>query len=269
MSPEAFAPYPSWLKEQLQIAESVIGEVIGEEADAIVRESSRELIKVYLAQEVLARKNMKKGDELALYTELEVVEPEAESMMTDLAREVVREMAQEHLLQQWLNSVVEELVTDTIYEASAMAYLESWQEATTEKLCNTVIEEMCLEIGRDVYNYVVGEERSRMEQVAKSELSQLSIKLLESATLRLLGDRIATRGESVALQEYGERIADRLMHSLILRHAITSQRAVEGFRENLAYRYVLHQVMSRLLVQQLVEQMTWLNGAIDEEEGDA
>lgn len=48
LSPEAFAPYPGWLKEQLDMAEEVVKAVVEAEAQLIVREASRELVKHYL-----------------------------------------------------------------------------------------------------------------------------------------------------------------------------------------------------------------------------
>jgi len=174
-------------------------------------------------------------------------------------------MAQEHLVKQWIDEMVNDLAQDAFFEVAAMSYIEVRNEQIRDKYLEDVCVEEVEKIALEVYEEEVGVEAERAAKAARRELRELSLKLLDSATLRHLCNRIATRGESLAVQASAERVVDRTMFSLVLNHAITSERAADSFRSNLANRYTLRQVLSSLLVEQLVSGFPWLDGVVEEE----
>mmetsp|Transcript_47520 Transcript_47520/g.148681 ORF Transcript_47520/g.148681 Transcript_47520/m.148681 type:complete len:101 (-) Transcript_47520:2240-2542(-) len=95
---------------------------------------------------------------------------------------------------------------------------------------------------------------------------QLSFKILDAALMRQLIDRIATGGEKAVVQQYTERTMDRLLYSLMLRRALKSDILIQSFQTNFAKRYLMHKIMSQLLVDQLTGDLTWLEGVYEEEQ---
>ena len=47
---------------------------------------------------------------------MQIVEPSYKVMLSEIAREVVREQAAEHILNEWLQRMAEDLASDTVYE---------------------------------------------------------------------------------------------------------------------------------------------------------
>lgn len=67
-----------------------------------------------------------------------------------------------------------------------------------------------------------------------------------------------------------QRANSRLVRGILMAHASSSRRAVDEFRSNASHMYVLHSAMSKGLVEQILDDVPWLDDALEEvEEGAA
>lgn len=85
--PDAFAPHPDWLMEQLALADEVIDAVVDSTAHEVVREATRDLIRAYMARE--AQLPTRATDDLAVYLGVEV-RPPFPSLTHDLTAKTLR-----------------------------------------------------------------------------------------------------------------------------------------------------------------------------------
>ena len=89
MSPEVFAPHPAWLRDQLAAAEKITKETVTKLIREVVRETFNDLVNEYLVKERMEQKKKgSKSDQLALYVDLEIVQPVLKPILLTLAREV-------------------------------------------------------------------------------------------------------------------------------------------------------------------------------------
>ena len=73
LSLDSFALYLGWMQDQLDWEEAVIKAVVDQEALAVVKEASLEVVQHYLATEIIASQSKFKGDDLALDVDLEIL----------------------------------------------------------------------------------------------------------------------------------------------------------------------------------------------------
>jgi len=146
MDSSVFAPHPKWLQQQIKLSEAIISEVLASMAREVVREASQELIKIYLATERLQAQQGGSGrgkrtsddrdtDPLIVFTEEELVHVVVDAQAHQVVRELVKELAQEHLFRMFMSSTVDETAEDCIYEAAALALIEVKQARDLETFC--------------------------------------------------------------------------------------------------------------------------------------
>jgi hypothetical protein len=227
MDPSMFAPHPQWLQEQLQLSDAILSEVIAGLAREVVREASQELIKFYIATERLAAKQGNPGaggrvgagastDPLMVFTEEEVVNVVVEVEAEEVAREVVKGLAQDHLFNVSMASALEDMADGCVYEAASLAMIEMKQLHDFEMLCREVSDAMSREVAGEIVAQMVGEQEARLSVRANEELTKLSKSIVDLAVLRHLADRMSVHGESILERLHAEQRADRMLHSILL-----------------------------------------------------
>mmetsp|Transcript_47522 Transcript_47522/g.148694 ORF Transcript_47522/g.148694 Transcript_47522/m.148694 type:complete len:162 (-) Transcript_47522:2240-2725(-) len=155
---------------------------------------------------------------------------------------------------------------DSIREVAQKTLSEIQEERAMEGMCKVVVAQICKEVAVEIQADLAVIEKEKREALVKQEMFQLSFKILDAALMRQLIDRIATGGEKAVVQQYTERTMDRLLYSLMLRRALKSDILIQSFQTNFAKRYLMHKIMSQLLVDQLTGDLTWLEGVYEEEQ---
>jgi len=267
MPPDIFAPHPAWLRDQLAAAEKITTETVTKLIREVVRETFNDLVNEYLMKERMEQK--KKGtktDQLAHYVELEIVQPVLKPILLTLARECIKEVAQEYLLSRWISDIIESMSNSSIRGVAEEALDEMHRNMSMEMICKVVVAGMCKDVAVEIYADLAVIKREKRELLVKQEMFQLSFKILDAALMRQLMDRIATGGEKAVVQQYTERTMDRLLYSLMLRRALKSEILVKSFESNFVKRYLMHKIMSKVLIGQLTGELTWLEGTYEQDE---
>jgi hypothetical protein len=129
---------------------------------------------------------------------------------------------------------------------------------------------MAIEVAHGIFTAMTGEEVAVKTAAATSEVARATARLVESALLKHLINRVSTRAEGLVLEDSLQRANSRLVRGILIAHATSSRRAVDEFRSNASHMYVLHSAMSRSLVDQVLNDVSWLDDALEEvEEGEA
>ena len=226
MDAAQFAPHPQWLQQQLLMSEIILGDVVATMAHDVVREASHELIKFYLATERLQAKEKGRGrgarrmdgdvDPLMIFTEEEVVDVVVELESERLAREIVKELAQDHLFRVGMSSVFNDMADDCIYEAASLAVIDTKQHHDFQALLHEVADDMSREVADAVMGDMDAEQDAKLTMRANDELSKLSNSIIDAAMLRHLADRISTQAEAMVERQHAKERADRMLFSLLI-----------------------------------------------------
>jgi hypothetical protein len=74
-----------------------------------------------------------------------------------------------------------------------------------------------------------------------------------------------THTQGLTVTTHMDDILARVFQRLLLTHATASRENIHNFRANFAYMHFLHSAMSSELTDQLLDDMSWLDGALVEE----
>ena len=155
-------------------------------------------------------------DPLMIFTEEEVVDVVVELESERLARQIVKELAQDHLFRVGMSSVFNDMADDCIYEAASLAVIDTKQHHDFQALLHEVADDMSREVADAVMGDMDAEQDAKLTMRANDELSKLSNSIIDAAILRHLADRISTQAEAMVERQHAKERADRMLFSLLI-----------------------------------------------------